>query len=37
MEESNKKMTLQRDPFAAIIFYIVCALLSPAILVGYVL
>src|SRR5574337_1298101 len=37
MAESDPKVVSRRDPIAAIIFYIVCVLLSPAILVGYVL
>jgi methyltransferase (TIGR00027 family) len=37
MNESDQKVIWRRDPIAAIIFYIVCVLLSPAMLVGYVL
>src|SRR5262245_65999944 len=35
--ESDQKVISRRDPIAAIIFYIVCVLLSPAMLVGYAL
>jgi methyltransferase (TIGR00027 family) len=34
---AGQKATPRRDPIAAMIFYIVCVLLSPAMLVGYVL
>jgi Leucine carboxyl methyltransferase len=37
MNESDQKVIWRRDPIAAIIFYVVCVLLSPAMLVGYVL
>ncbi len=37
MNENNQKAVSARDPIAAIIFYIVCVLLFPSILVGYVL
>jgi methyltransferase (TIGR00027 family) len=37
MNEADQKLVLRRDPIAAIIFYIVCVLLFPAMLVGYVL
>ncbi|HEV2663829.1 MAG TPA: SAM-dependent methyltransferase [Blastocatellia bacterium] len=37
MNESDQKVVSRRDPIAAIIFYIVCVLLFPAMVVGYVL
>jgi hypothetical protein len=37
MTESDQNVVSRRDPIAAIIFYVVCTLLFPAILVGYVL
>ena len=37
MSESDQKVISWRDPIVAIIFYIVCVLLFPAMLVGYVL
>lgn len=37
MEESEREVLLRRNPIPATIFYVVCLLLSPAMLVGYVL
>src|SRR5262245_17945794 len=37
MTASDQKVVSRRDPLAAIIFYVVCVLLFPAMLGGYVL